>query len=78
MAKMQKNLEKSQNLSAIERQIFNLKAAQQGYYSMANESPNWYVLVDNSEVKQATIDKVAEWLEVVGDILKKMASTELQ
>jgi hypothetical protein len=45
---------------------------------MPNEQANWYVLVDNSEVKQATIDKVAEWLEVVGDILKKMASTELQ
>jgi hypothetical protein len=32
MAKMQKNLEKSQNLSAIERQIFVLKGAQQNYY----------------------------------------------
>jgi hypothetical protein len=35
-------------------------------------------MIDNSEVKQASIDKVEEWLETFGEILKKMATNELK
>lgn len=39
---------------------------------------NYFVLIDNSEVKQASIDKVEEWLTTIGDILMRMATAELR
>jgi hypothetical protein len=35
-------------------------------------------MVDMSEVKQTTIDKVDEWLGLLAEMLKKMANTELK
>jgi hypothetical protein len=36
------------------------------------------VLIDNSEVKESTIQKVNEWLEILGDSLKQIATKELK
>jgi len=36
------------------------------------------VLIDNSEVKESTISKVEEWLEILGDSLKQIATKELK
>ena len=42
-----------------------------------DEARNYFVLVDHSEVKQATIEKVGEWLTLLGDSLIDMATKEL-
>jgi hypothetical protein len=36
------------------------------------------VLIDNSEVKENTISKVDEWLQILGDSLKVIAYKELK
>jgi len=56
----------------------NFKIAKQQYIQQNNEQQNYFVLIDNSEVKQASIDKVDEWLEAFGEILNKMATNELK
>jgi dsRNA-specific ribonuclease len=43
-----------------------------------NEQLNYFVLIDNSEVKESTIQKVNEWLEILGDSLKQIATKELK
>jgi len=35
-----------------------------------NEQQNYFVLIDNSEVKESTISKVNEWLDILGESLK--------
>lgn len=42
-----------------------------------DEARNYFVLVDHSEVKQVTIEKVGEWLNLLGDLLIDMATKEL-
>jgi dynein heavy chain len=78
MTKIQKQLEKSQNTADIERMIVSFKSLKQTYIAQSNEQQNYFVLVDNSEVKQASIDKVDDWLECLGDILKRMATADLK
>lgn len=39
---------------------------------------NYFVLIDNSEVKQSTIQKIEEWLLILGDSLRLIASKELK
>jgi hypothetical protein len=78
MVKIMKQLDKSQSTAEIERRILYLKFVKQTYIQGSNEQHNYIVLIDNSEVKQASIDKVEEWIDACGEILKKMASTELK
>ena len=43
-----------------------------------NEQTNYIVLIDNAEVKENTIIKVDEWLQILGDSLKTIAAKELK
>lgn len=44
---------------------------------ISDEARNYFVLVDHSEVKQKTYEKVGEWLEILGNSLKEIATKEL-
>jgi dynein heavy chain len=44
----------------------------------SKEMSNFFVLIDNSEVNNACIQKTEEWLEAYGEILKKMANSLLK
>lgn len=71
-------MEKNQNTSEIEKAIVSFRYQKQLYINNPNEQMNYFVLIDNSEVKQASIDKVDEWLSTIGDILMRMATAELR
>lgn len=45
---------------------------------MTNDQNNYFILIDSSEIKQGAIEKLDEWLETIGDILKKIAGNELR
>lgn len=78
MVKLQKQMEKNQNTSEIEKAIVSFQFQKHLYIQYPNEQMNYFVLIDNAEVKQASIDKVDEWLSTIGDILMRMATTELR
>lgn len=78
MIRMQRTMEKNQNTAEIEKAIVSLRNQKQVYINNPNEQTNCFVLIDNSEVKQAAIDKVDEWLTTIGEILLKLATSELK
>lgn len=43
-----------------------------------SEQQNYFVLIDNSEVKESTILQVGEWLQILGESLKAIATKELK
>lgn len=47
------------------------------YLNYDNEQQNYFVLIDQSEVNESTIKKVDEWLNILGECLKQIASKEL-
>jgi hypothetical protein len=42
-----------------------------------DESKNYFVLINYSEVKSATIEKIKEWLNFYGELLIEFATKEL-
>ena len=48
------------------------------YVHQQNEQQNYIVLIDYNEVKQASIEKIDEWLQILGDGLKTIATKELK
>lgn len=78
MNKLQKTIEKSQSTQEIEKRIIIFKKYRELNQQNDNEQQNYFVLVDNSEVKEATIQKVNEWLQILGDSLKMIATKELK
>jgi hypothetical protein len=38
---------------------------------------NYFVLIDNSDIKDKTIEMIDKWLEMLGESLKGIASQEL-
>jgi dynein heavy chain len=78
LSSITKQLEKMQSTQEIENIIGLFKQTKQNFIAGSNEQSNIIVTIDTSEVKQASIDMVDKWLEAFGEILKKMANTELR
>lgn len=78
MTKLQKQIDKNQSTQEIEKRILVFKHYKEINLKHDNEQQNYFVLIDNSEVKEATILKVDEWLQILGDSLKVIASKELK
>lgn len=78
MTKLQKQIDKSQSTTEIEKKILIFKIYRDMNLHHENEQLNYFVLIDNSEVKESTIQKVNEWLEILGDSLKQIATKELK
>jgi hypothetical protein len=53
------------------------KALKKDMKKSPNESKNFIVLIDFTEVKSTTIEKVKEWLTLYGEILIEFATKEL-
>ena len=77
MSKLQKNLLKTSQTSEIEKHIIGFKIYQKDAMAVPNEVRNYFIEVDYSEVKRATIDKAGEWLSMLGELLIDMSNKEL-
>lgn len=78
MSKLQKHIDKTQSTQEIEFRIQTLQNARIHYEKNPSEQQNYIVLIDNNEVNQASINKVDEWLQILGDSLKAIATKELK
>jgi len=78
MSKLQKSIERSQSTQEIEKRILVFKHYRDLNLKHDNEQSNYFVLIDNAEVKENTVIKVDEWLQILGDSLKIIASKELK
>jgi dynein heavy chain len=78
MTKLQKQIDKNQSTQEIEKRILVFKHYRDLNLKQDNEQQNYFVNIDNSEVKESTILKVDEWLQILGDSLKVIASKELK
>jgi dynein heavy chain len=78
MTKLQKQIEKSQSTQLIEGHILYNKQLKEFNMMSDNKQYNYLVLVDNSEVKESIIQKIDEWLMILGDSLKAIATKELK
>jgi dynein heavy chain len=78
MTKMQKLIEKNQSTKEIERRILTIKGLLDQQMKKDQEQNNYIVLIDNSDLHHKTIDKIKEWLEILGDSLKNIASKQLK
>jgi hypothetical protein len=74
MTKMQKQIDKNQSTKEIEKRIIMLKNILQHNLKREKEQNNYIVLIDNSDLHHKTIDKINEWLAILGDSLKAIAS----
>ena len=77
MTKLQKILFKNQSTAEIEKRIHIFKTFKKEIKKIPDEARNYFVLVDHSEVKQASIEKAGEWLTLVGDSLIDISTKEL-
>lgn len=78
MTKLQKQIDKSQSTREIEKKILNFKVVRDQTVKNSSEQHNYIVLIDNSDLYQKTIDKIDEWLQILGDSLKSIATKELR
>ena len=71
---MQKNIEKSHSVTNIEMKILGFKQIRKIDIKRKTDShQNALVLVDSSEVKRNAIEKVDEWLQLLGKVLNDIA-----
>jgi hypothetical protein len=71
---MQKNIEKSHSVTNIEMKILGFKQIRKIDIKRKTDShQNALVLVDYSEVKRNAIEKVDEWLQLLGKVLNDIA-----
>jgi hypothetical protein len=78
MTKLQKQIDKSQSTQDIEKKILVFNHYRELNLHQSNEQQNYFVMIDNSEVKESTINQVGEWLALLGDSLKTIANKELR
>lgn len=50
----------------------------QTYLTKEKEQNNYIVLIDNSDLHHKTIEKINEWLAILGESLKAIASKQLR
>lgn len=62
MTKLQKQIDKSQSTQDIEKKILVFNHYRDLNLQNDSEQQNYFVLIDNSEVKESTIQQVGEWL----------------
>jgi hypothetical protein len=80
MQRIQKQIEKSQSsrLIDIESYILSYKSMKEAQMNDNKKYSNYFILVDNSDVKDQIIKKIDDWLAVLGESLKNIASKELK
>jgi dynein heavy chain len=61
----------------LEQYITNFKALRDQTDKQDRTIRNYFVLIDNSEIKNATIEMIDKWLEMLGESLKSIASQQL-
>ena len=74
MTKVQKMMDKSQSTSALESYITNFKNMRNQILNLDPFLQNYFVLIDNTEIRNSTIEKIDEWLKMLGESLKNIAS----
>lgn len=78
LIKMQKNIEKSHSVTNIEMKILGFKLIRKIDIKRKTDShQNALVLVDYSDVKRNAIEKVDEWLQLLGKVLSDIAKAAL-
>lgn len=77
MNKLQKKIDKNQSTLDIEKRITYFKQYKKQVKRIPNEQRNFFILVDYSEVKEKTFEKIQEWLDLLGNSLKDISTKEL-
>jgi dynein heavy chain len=77
LTKTQKSVEKNQSTTELERIITNFKQMRDQTCKQENTIKNYFVLIDNSDIKNATVSMIDKWLEMLGESLKSIANQEL-
>lgn len=78
MTKVQKQIEKSRSTQDIEQMILKFRQFRDFNDSKDSEQQNYFVIIDNSDVKDITLKKAGEWLDFLGDSLMSNATKELR
>jgi dynein heavy chain len=73
MAKLQKQIDKHQTTGMIEKHIVSFQKYILDMQRMSDYTRNYFVLIDYTEVKQKTIEKLHEWLDILGQSLREIA-----
>jgi dynein heavy chain len=75
--KVQKNLDKNQNTSYIDRYLSYYKKLIKEIKNFPQQYPSYFIIIDFSDVKQKCTEKNYEWLSMLGDKLKQLAISNL-
>lgn len=78
MTKMQKQIDKNQSTKEIEKRIILIKTVLEHNQKREKEQNNYIVSIDNTDLHHKTIDKINEWLNILGESLKSIASKQLR
>ena len=75
--KMQRSLDRNPSTHYIERFISYYKRSRTEIESLPKDAKNFFMVIDNSEVISSCLQKFEEWLKMLGNGLKDIASKEL-
>jgi hypothetical protein len=70
-------LEKSGNTAEIEKNINRIKKSRDTFVKWENFQQNYFIMVDNTDIQHATITKFDEWLSLLGELVRTIATKEL-
>jgi hypothetical protein len=65
-----RTLEKSGNTAEIERNINRIKKSRDQFVKWDNMQQNYFIMVDNTDIQNATITKFDEWLHLLGELVR--------
>ena len=77
MTKTLKSIEKTSSTTALETYITSFQTLRQQALTSDFINGNYFVMIDSSQIQQKAIEKIDEWLKMLGDSLKSIASQEL-
>ena len=74
MNRLARELQRNTSTSLIENRIIQRESQRTFIQSLPSEGRNFFILIDNSQVKARILDKLQEWLSMLGDGLNDLAS----
>lgn len=79
LQKMQKQIEKSQNVKDIEEKIIKFRKTKESQgENTQNQIKNFFILIDYQAVRNALMERCDLWLKVLGNVLSEISSKELK
>mmetsp|Transcript_40960 Transcript_40960/g.47071 ORF Transcript_40960/g.47071 Transcript_40960/m.47071 type:complete len:872 (+) Transcript_40960:2789-5404(+) len=75
--KVQKNLDKNASTGYIDRYLSFYKKLTKDIENFPQQYPSYFIIIDFTNVKQKCMEKNEEWLEMLGDKLKQMATSNI-